>query len=373
MRIAIDCRILTTKLTGIGNYVFNLIKSLSSIDGLNSYKLLLNHPVISDFKPDSLSKNFSAFNIPLPVRILDNLILRFKFPKLDWFAGNIDLIHSTSFFPWEISKGKFLLTVHDLSSFKVPDTIGNDIRAYYQKCYNLSIPKSDFIITDSEYTKQDVIELFKFPEEKIKVIPLGIEKPDLMRSDIERIDAKPFINHPFILSVATIEPRKNYVRLIKAFSIIKDLYRIPHKLVIVGAMGWRHEDVLSEAKDSEYASDIIMTGYLSSNDLSSLYYNADVFAYVSIYEGFGLPILEAMAMGLPTVYANNTSMVEVAGEVGIGVDAYDVESITEGLYQLISNSELSKQFSIKGLERASQFTWEKTAKETLEVYKQVAD
>jgi len=296
------------------------------------------------------------------------LNFRFGLPKLNWLTGKIDIFHGPSFFPWSLTRGKYILTVHDLTTFKVPETVSAETRQYYQKCHRMSIPKADFIIADSNATKVDIMELFGVPEDRIKVVYLGTTQ--LRRGstpDVGNLTPK----LPYILSVGTLEPRKNHSRLIKAFSLLKGRNRIPHKLILAGTAGWRHEEIVAEAEKSSFSKDIAFPGYQSPEQIQSLYEGADLFAYVSLYEGFGLPILEAMGAGIPVVYAENTSMVEVAGDACIGVDAYDIESIANGILRPIEDSKLALEMARRGRERASQFTWEKTAKETLDVYHHV--
>ncbi|MBD3233705.1 MAG: glycosyltransferase [candidate division Zixibacteria bacterium] len=375
MKIGIDCRLLSTKVTGIGFYTLNLLNSLAKVDAVNEYKLVYQHkrsvfdqignPDTHLYTPDA--ENFNLAKLYLDVRILDRLIFKLNIPKINWLIGKVDVFHGPYFFPWPVSKGTFIVTVHDLTSFKVPETVRAGLCAYYQRCHNRSIKLADFLIADSIATKHDICEIFDVPEDRIEVVYLGT---DLNRDTVaDRIDNEPIVKQPYILCVGTLEPRKNQKGLIKAFSILKDMYSIPHKLVLAGDKGWKHEGIIEEAEKSKHKDDIVITGYISPEEVLNLYYYADLFTYVSIYEGFGLPILEAMAMGVPVVYASNTSMIEVAGDAAVGVDTFDLESIVDGMYRVLSDSELADSLTRKGLDRAAQFTWDRTAEETLEVYR----
>ncbi|PJA28450.1 MAG: hypothetical protein CO189_04600 [candidate division Zixibacteria bacterium CG_4_9_14_3_um_filter_46_8] len=372
MNIALDCRLMHRRTSGIGIYNYHLVKELSKLDHINNYRMILNDCV--GCKPALLSclpSNFEAVNIPLQAGILDRLILYTGFPKIDWFTGRNDIIHGTSFFPWPKESGKFIATVHDLAILRIENLVTPKLQEYYEKCLRKYIPNADFVIADSESTRLDVLEIFKIPESRIKVIYLGYD-PDFVNCDSKStISVK--IGAPYILFVGTLEPRKNLVALIKAFNILKENYRIPHKLVLAGNIGWLYEPIFLEIELSPYSSDIIAVTDRTDEELVALYKGASVFTLVSLYEGFGLPLLEAMGVGTPVVYANNSSLPEIAGDSGMPVDASNIESIADGIFKVLDNSALSGALSNKGMERAAQFTWEKTARETHKVYEEVGN
>ncbi len=207
-------------------------------------------------------------------------------------------------------------------------------------------------------------EVLNVPEDKIKVIYNGVSKgftTVIDQKELSCTKAKYQLPEKFIFFVGTFSPRKNLGRLIESFSLLKRNNRIPHKLVIAGEKGWKFGRDLDLVKSLELEEQIIFPGYISSEDLPAVYGLADVLAYPSLYEGFGLPPLEAMACGTPVVVSNTSSLPEVVGNAGITVDPLCVESITNGIYSVIRDHSLHARLSLLGKERAKMFSWEQAA------------
>jgi glycosyltransferase involved in cell wall biosynthesis len=228
----------------------------------------------------------------------------------------------------------------------------------------------DMIITVSKSTKKDVIKCLKFPEEKIKVIYNGVDERFKPLKNYNDVLHKYNINPPYILYIGTLEPRKNIPALIKAFYKLKKR-GIRHKLVIVGKKGWKYKQIFRVVEDLNLRRDVVFTGYVSYNDLPKFYSAADLFVYPSLYEGFGLPPLEAMACGCPVITSNVSSLPEVVGDAGFIVDPSDIGGLSRTIKELLANDSLRENVIRKGLKRIKEFSWEKTAKESLKVYKEV--
>ncbi|MEI7448774.1 MAG: glycosyltransferase family 1 protein [Desulfomonile sp.] len=267
-------------------------------------------------------------------------------------------------------------TVHDFSSTHVEDKY-DKARMFFIKRYTpVLIRRLNMVLTVSENSKIDIMSFCGIPEEKVVVTPNGVDLevyfPQDRNQALERVQAKYAIRSPYILYVSRIEhPGKNHVRLINAFSRLKAKTKIPHQLVLAGTPWGRAEEVYETAARSAYAEDISFIGFVDGLDLPSLYSAADIFVFPSLYEGFGMPILEAMACGVATVCSNLSSMPEVAGDAALLFDPYDEDDICRTMEQILENDELRVQFVQKGFERSLLYSWSSAAKKTLEVIYQV--
>lgn len=267
-------------------------------------------------------------------------------------------------------------TVHDFSSTHVEDKY-DKARMFFIKRYTpILIRRLNMVLTVSENSKRDIMSFCGIPEEKVVVTPNGVDLevyfPQDRNQALERVQAKYAIRSPYILYVSRIEhPGKNHVRLINAFSRLKAKTKMPHQLVLAGTTWGRAEEVYETAARSAYTEDISFIGFVDGLDLPSLYSAADLFVFPSLYEGFGMPILEAMACGVATVCSNLSSMPEVAGDAALLFDPYDEDDICRTMEQILENDELRVQFVQKGFERSLLYSWSSAAKKTLEVIYQV--
>jgi alpha-1,3-rhamnosyl/mannosyltransferase len=269
-------------------------------------------------------------------------------------------------------EGPSVTTIHDLSFIRYPETHPPERVALLEKELPKSIAQADAIITDSEYIKSEVNELLGIDKKKIHVVPLGVSQdfrpysqqavgPVLRRYKLNGIK--------YLLTVATLEPRKNLNSLIDAYLILPKKFRNEYKLVIIGARGWLSRNLLKRIKMLVGRGDVIALGYIVSEDLPFIYSGAYGFVLPSIYEGFGLPVLEAMSSGTPVLTSTSSSMPEVAAGAAILTNAFDIEEISEGLQQLIEDDGWRDQAIKKGLNRSKKYTWEKCIENTVSVYK----
>ena len=374
MIIGIDASLALGKPTGIGRYIINLLDNLSMIDIHNHYRLLYHYfrPVDRASFYHPRQGNFRVQKIRVPGRIMSWLCLNLNLPKVEHLLGKVELFHSTAFFPWPTQKAKLVLTVHDLSVFRFPQFHPQRMVNFYRRCFRNAIPSADRICADSENTKADLAELFKVPEQKITVIYPGVERrfaEAVWRQ--EGVVGKYDLDSPYILSVGALEPRKNLVGLLEAFCLLKESKGVPHQLVIVGGKGWLYQEFLDRLDSSKYRDQIRLLGYVPYGELPSLYHNAAAFVYPSFYEGFGLPVLEAMASGTPVVTSNNSSMLEIASGAAQLVDPANSEEIAWGIEKILFDRDYALMLSEKGKERAKSFDWRKTAIETLKVYQEL--
>jgi glycosyltransferase involved in cell wall biosynthesis len=228
------------------------------------------------------------------------------------------------------------------------------------------------IVTVSKSAQNDIVRYLRVPKSKVHVVMNAVSpafKPIAAQGRLE-VCARYGLNVPYVLYVGTIEPRKNLVRLIQAFAKFKASGQ-PHKLVLVGQQGWQCEPIYAEVEKQGLQSEAIFTGYVPFDDLPALYSAAESMAFPSLYEGFGLPVLESMACGTPVITSASSSLAEVAGSAALLVNPFSVDEIAEALYTIHSDSLLAERLSVKGHERATHFTWDKAARATLALYENV--
>ena len=271
---------------------------------------------------------------------------------------------------------KSVVTIHDLAFLLYPETFpAKD--AFLHKLYvREAITKADHLIAITEATKQDIIKFYNINPAKISVVYHGVDKDRfrLMKKGeehlITEVKTKYNITKPYILYIGNVQPRKNIQGLIKAYQKLRKTTGHNYQLVIAGAKAWLVDEVMKEIGDS-YRDDIIFTGRFEDAELTPLLWGADLFVLPSFYEGFGLPILEAMACGVPTVVADTPSLVEVGGEASLSFDPHNIDDMAKVLDNIISNLDLRQTMRTKGLERAEEFSWERCAKETVKIIEKV--
>ena len=269
-------------------------------------------------------------------------------------------------------------TVHDFSSIHVEGKYDAARMYYITRILPFLIRRLDHVITISESSKYDILEYAHVPEDRITVIPLAANTD--LYTPRDKIQAKATIgpkygiSQPFILYISRIEhPGKNHARLIHAFENMKRDEDIPHQLVLAGSDWNRADEVHLIAEQAVCKDDIIFTGFVDNNDIPILYNAADVFVFPSLYEGFGLPVLEAMSSGTPVACSNLSSIPEVAGDAGVLFDPYEIDSIKEALILLISDEVIRQDYARRGLDRSHLFNWRTTAEKTLQVIKNVVN
>lgn len=367
MRIAINCRSFLKKTpTGIGRYAYHLVNSLSEIDRSNEYWLYVQKGLL-DFKrriPKSPAKNFSI--------------------KLDLFKKGIhtvlkgaDIYHAPSPDFIEISKAKIVVTIHDLIYKTFPQVHTPEACQMLDQQMQQIVQIADKIICCSQNTVDDLLKYFDVDAEKVRLIYQGVDKTKFFPfSADQKGGAKALlrskgITDPFILFVGTLEPRKNLKNLIVAFGQLKRSQKFQGQLVVVGMKGWMMEDLGQMLKREGVENDCIFLGYVPDQELCALYNCAEVFVFPSFYEGFGFPILEALACGTASVVSNTSSCREVALDSALLVDPHDSLAMAQAILEIVEDKEKQNFLSQQGLKRAQTFSFRNTAEETLEVYQQL--
>lgn len=389
MRIVIDGTPITSNPSGIGLYSLNLIYWLYRLQDRNfldfHYEMGISYqPGFKNWLkgnqifPDIINSYSNLYSLPIPVRFVNPFLL--YAPKLfsNCFESTLnypDIIHGTNYLVYPFKRSLKILNIYDLTFIKYPEYV-DAVVGKYLAVVKQCLTWTDLIISISESTKQDIVKYLNFPPERIHVTPLASRynqkflenfKLEMLTSSFLRYD----FTKPYILFVSTIEPRKNIKALITAFNLLKQKYKIEHNLVLIGQKGWHYKPIFELIANSPYAQNIYHLDYLADELVAAFYAKADVFVYPSHYEGFGLPILEAMTLGAPVITSNVSSMPEVAGNAALLIDPNNPEELAESILKVISDRQLRQDLIDKGKTRASLFSWENTAKKTLEAYRSI--
>ncbi len=366
-RIGIDYTAAITQGAGIGRYVRQLTHALLALDQDHEYRLFAASQAPLPPTP------FAVRRLPFHDIWLMRIWHRARLPlPAELITGRVDLFHSPDFtLPPTLPGVPTVLTVHDLSFVRDPDSADERLRAYLNRVVPRSVRRATHVLADSQATRQDLVELWDTPAEKVTVIHCGVEsrfRPVTDSAELAAVRARYRLSPgPYILAVSTLQPRKNYQRLVQAFAVVAA--RHPDlSLVIAGGRGWKYETILAEPKRLGVEERVRFPGFVADDDLPALLSAAELFAYPSLYEGFGIPILEAMACGTPVLASNRSSLPEVTGDAGLEVDPLDTSALAIGMERLLTDQALRSDLIARGRERAARFTWAEAARRLLTVY-----
>ena len=373
MHIALNAHLLSLTETyrgaGINWYIHNLLTHLPRVDRDNHYTAFLGD---RRFTGSGLALKLSWLPTFRPaVRIFwEQVVQPFALQK-----ERVDLLHALAFVTPLLSPCPSVVTVYDLSFLLYPENFERAKRFYLGLFTRLSVRRARRVIVISESTKRDVVRLLGVPPEKVEVVYCGLDEAfhPLAQEQVAAFRSKRGLPERFILFVGTIEPRKNVTRLIEAFAALQTCQLANLKLVIGGAKGWFYQDVFARVEELGLEGEVMFPGYIPANELPLWYSAAKLFVYPSLYEGFGLPPLEAMACGTPVVVASTSSLPEVVGEAGLTVDPSDIEGLAEAMRRALADEALRQEMRERGLRRAQGFSWTKTAQETVQVYRRAME
>lgn len=358
MKIAILSDLLAhDKLTGVENYLFHLVRAMALVNGIE----------LTIFSPPGIPSE----RVPINVTVQEHRIFNwfgakylFSMIQRPKNLNHYDLIHCPTvmapFFLRSNKLTKMVMTVHDLVPALYPAFSTVKKRLYYEYALKHIFRLVDHFIVPSQAVKNDLVKLFSVNPSCISVVYEGVS---------ETYHPSPNKKKDYILAVSTIEPRKNFKSIIDAYIYLKKFHHIKEDLVIVGKKGWSCNDVLSIP--NELRKNIIYKGYVPEKILIEIYQNAKLFVYPSFYEGFGLPVAEAMACGCPVVTSNVSSLPEVAEEAAIFVDPHNVNDIADAILRILQNENLALSLTEKGLRQVRKFSWAKCAIDTIKVYDMV--
>ncbi len=371
-RIAIDYSPAYEQGGGIGRYVRELTTALAALDSVTDYRLFvagakraqLPRPPGSNFRwqptvmtPRWLARIWQRARLPLPVEV---------------FTGAVDLFHATDFvLPPTLPRTRSLLTVHDLSFLRVPEAASASLRRYLEAVVPRSVQRANHVLADSQATKDDLIDIYGTPAEKISVLYSAVDGRFARVAD-ERARQHVLARHnladkKYILSVGTVQPRKNYSRAIRAIAQIGHHAPDLH-YAICGGSGWLEDEMYRSIRETELEENVHILGFVPDEDLPALYSGARALLAVSLYEGFGLPILEAMACETPVITSNVSSLPEVAATAGMLVNPLDTDEISASIISLLTDAALRQRLVAAGSERVKRFTWERSARQLKSIY-----
>jgi glycosyltransferase involved in cell wall biosynthesis len=379
LRITIDTSPILPKPSGIGFYVVKLLEELTqlvmdeaiAIEPL--YQISLKSSLRGNFTAPQPLPNYPNLRyFPLPVK-LTNLFVQYPklfLPIVESACGFGDIFHGTNYTVFPLRHSRKVITIYDLTFIKYPHYSNAIVQAYADRVRQC-LRWTDLILTISASSKRDIVEYLGFPADRVIVTPLAsrYHVADSQKSAIPPTIGGYDLSQPYILFVSTIEPRKNILGLIEAFDHLKQTQKIPHNLILVGQKGWLYESIFDRIARSAHRDSIHHLDYLTDDQVADFYRYADVFVYPSHYEGFGLPVLEAMTLGCPVVCSNNSSLPEVAGDAAILVEADDGMAIADGIGRVVGDRALRQDLVQRGLVQAQGFTWRDTAVRTLEAYR----
>lgn len=358
MNVALELQPCCGKRSGIGTYAYELARRLQDWDGLEFCGNLFNFMGRND-------NSESLKDIAMPIResrIFPYGVYRriwdwFPFPYQNLFPGKADLSVFFNYIVPPRIAGKVITAVHDMTWLRFPETMDRRNYKRLQDGLLRSVSRSDRILTLSRFSKEEIVSLLGVPDEKISIVPCA---PSLSKAVVDfSLCAERFhITRPYLLYVGTIEPRKNLVRLLKAYSLLKREQGIAHQMVLAGGRGWEAEEIYREA---ERTDGVILTGYLTAEEKNALYQHAAAFVFPSLYEGFGIPPLEAMAFGCPVVCSNAASLPEVVGEAARLVDPLDELDIAQGIWDVLSDEKYASQLISGGCRQLKKYSWDASA------------
>jgi len=381
MRVGLDLSLVPGQRAGGGQYAYQLARGLAAVDRKNTYLLYptfyyIVHP------EHRLAQLPEARNMRTSLRwfppALVSYLWRADRPESfkERLLGGVDVVHSTTYCApkFRSRRRKLVTTIYDLTFVTHPEY---HLPANIEHCLRgtqLAIERADTLIAISESARCDLIEHMRAPAERIVVTPLAAD-PALARvtdaAALDRVRQRYHLPERFVLFLGAMEPRKNLLRLIEAWVTLKPAVRRETALVVAGAQGWLNDSVRSRVEALGLGDRVHLIGYVEGEDLAALYSLATVFAYPSLWEGFGLPVLEAMACGTPVLTSDISSLPEVAGDAALLVPPEDVEAIGDGLARLLEDDALRAELAERGHRQAARFSWERCARETLAVYETV--
>ncbi len=377
MRIGIDIRTINKPKSGVGYYVTNLIREFQRIDQSNDYYLISNNcSYTTEFKDLPNFRNHVT-QISNENHMIGDLWESLYLPSFLKRSG-VNVFHGPAFLIPLRQGGAFrsIVTIHDIVAYMKPETVPLKYALYMKMLIKLVATKADKIITPSFSTKNDLIDQLDIPEENIEVVYNAVSDrfappDDKARSDIEAVKEKFNIRGRYMLFAGNLEPRKNLIRLMQAYDRARSQLGDEYQLVMCGKKSWLYSDIIKTYEKINGDGSIILTHYLSEDELLSLYQGADIFVFPSLYEGFGFPPLEAMGCGVPVITSGISSLPEIVGEAALLVDPMSVQEISDAMVKMASSGSLRDDLRRKGLEQAAKFRWKNTAQQTLDVYHSV--
>lgn len=383
LRLAVNAFPLLSPKTGIQQYLYNLMLHVEAHDDIEP-RYFYGHGWDRALLPVQIT---GMQGIPVPrVQRIKRAIRRFvpkaqmvgRFFRQRAFSrkqrGQFDVYHEPNFVPYRFD-GPTVITVHDLSFIRFPDSHPRERVDFMTRFVPRALARAQVILTDSQFVKREIVEVYGVSPDKIEVAYLGVSglfRP-MSESETQLCCARHVLRHGrYFLAVGTIEPRKNLIQVLRAYQGLPQRVQEQCPLIIAGMKGWRYEPIEKEMAPLIRRGRVRLLGYVSDEELPQIYAGATALLYTSLYEGFGLPPIEGMASGVPVITSNQSSIPEVVGDAAITVDPYDVKALKDAIMIVIEDKVKARRLRELGIERAKSFTWEKCARDTVAVYRHAA-
>lgn len=372
MKVSIELQPCLKNKSGIGIYTYELTKRLQSFGNIefegNIFNFLNRNNIEKDIEGLNIKKNVcTLFPYGIYRRIWRHIPIKYNF----LFRKKTDIYQFFNFIVPPNISGKVITTIHDLTYILYPDTMDEKNRRSLEQDMHHTVINADYIITISESSRRDIIKHLGVTENKIQVIYPGVDevyKKVLSSEEINDVKKKYNIPGKYLLYLGTLEPRKNIETIIRAYNSFKKSHKEDIKLVLAGKKGWLYESIFKLVKDFGIESEVIFTDYIDDTDKAPLYQGAEIFLFPSLYEGFGIPVIEAMASRIPVITSNSSSLPEVAGNAAIITEPLDYKKISASIERILNEDGLREKMINEGIKQAEKFNWDSSAEKLKNIY-----